>query len=203
LATLYPKGKAVNFNMTAKENIKGKFSNNRDIAQVDQLKSKRILEEYKTILDSINYQNILKNRKKLPSFLYKENICKELRENQKLIICGETGCGKSTQIGQFILEDMILKEQGANVNIICTQPRRISAISLAERVAKELNDEIGNLVGYSIRGESKQTAETKILFCTTGVLLRMIQSDAKLKSISHIIVDEVHERGGKIIFKIS
>ena len=85
--------------------------------------------------------------------------------------------------------------KGSVLNIICTQPRRISATSLADRVADELADKVGDLVGYSIRGESKQSQKTKLLFCTTGVLLRMIQNDPLLVKISHVIIDEVHERG--------
>jgi HrpA-like RNA helicase len=115
-----------------------------------------------------------------------------------LVICGETGCGKSTQLGQFILEDYF-DQNNSNVNIICTQPRRISAISLAERVSSERNDRIGNIVGYSIRGESKSSKNTRLLFCTTGVLLRMIQTDTELKAITHVIIDEVHERGGNVL----
>lgn len=90
---------------------------------------------------------------------------------------------------------MIESGNGGSCNIICTQPRRISAISLAERVANERADKVGNEVGYSIRGESKQSSNTKLLFCTTGVLLRMVQDNTKLVGISHVIIDEVHERG--------
>jgi HrpA-like RNA helicase len=90
---------------------------------------------------------------------------------------------------------MLESEKGGHCNIICTQPRRISATSLADRVAAERVDKVGNEIGYSIRGESKQSSNTKLLFCTTGVLLRMIQNDTELSHISHVIIDEVHERG--------
>ncbi|KAJ3335196.1 ATP-dependent DNA/RNA helicase dhx36, partial [Kappamyces sp. JEL0680] len=138
---------------------------------------------------------MLKTRKGLPSYRYKDQITASLRKHQALIICGETGCGKSTQLGQFILEDLVASGMGSQCNIICTQPRRISAISLAERVAAERADKVGNQIGYSIRGESKQSSATKLLFCTTGVLLRMIQDDTELRRVSHVIIDEVHERG--------
>nr|GFD58287.1 putative ATP-dependent rna helicase ucp12 [Tanacetum cinerariifolium] len=86
---------------------------------------------------------------------------------------GETGSGKSTQSVQFVLDDLIQKQLGAVVNIICTQPRRISALGLADRVADERCARVGDEIGYTIRGESKQKpGVTKITFVTTGVLLR-------------------------------
>ena len=107
---------------------------------------------------------------------------------------GETGCGKTTQVPQFLLDDMIESEKGASCYIICTQPRRISAVSVAERVADERGEKIGQSVGYQIRLESKKSASTRLLFCTTGILLRRLQGDSKLEGVSHIVVDEIHER---------
>ena len=78
--------------------------------------------------------------------------------------------------------------------IICTQPRRISAIGVAERVAQERDEKIGNLVGYQIRLESKTSSWTRLLFCTTGILLRRLESDPELNEVTHVIIDEVHER---------
>ncbi|TPX65487.1 hypothetical protein SpCBS45565_g05139 [Spizellomyces sp. 'palustris'] len=141
------------------------------------------------------YQKMLAYREKLPSFKYKNQIMDALANNQVLIICGETGCGKSTQVGQFILDAMIHAQWGATCNIMCTQPRRISALALAERVASERCEKVGMSVGYSIRGETVRSTDTRLMFCTTGILLRMIQSDPMLSGISHLIVDEVHERG--------
>lgn len=92
---------------------------------------------------------------------------------------------------------MIESQKGSVCNIMVTQPRRISALALAERVAAERCEKVGESVGYSIRGESLRSAQTRLLFCTTGVLLRMIQSDPMLSGVSHIVIDEVHERGGK------
>ena len=88
--------------------------------------------------------------------------------------------------------------RGDWVNIICTQPRRVAATSLAERVAEEMCDELGNMVGYQIRMESKRSARTKLLFCTTGVILRRLQDNPTLDGITHVIVDEVHERQQQI-----
>lgn len=77
---------------------------------------------------------------------------------------------------------------------VCTQPRRISAIGVAERVAAERVERIGNVVGYQIRLESKMSSSTRLLFCTTGILLRRLESDPDLTDVTHVIVDEVHER---------
>lgn len=80
------------------------------------------------------------------------------------------------------------------IQIICTQPRRLSAIGVAERVAAERCERIGNIVGYQIRLENKISKATRLTFCTTGILLRRLQSDPMLQTVSHIIIDEVHER---------
>ena len=78
---------------------------------------------------------------------------------------------------------------------MCTQPRRVAAISVAERVSEEWGEEsVGKLVGYQIRMEVKRSSDTRILFCTTGVILRRLIEDKELTGISHVVVDEVHER---------
>ena len=106
-----------------------------------------------------------------------------------------TGCGKSTQVPQYILDDwMVNASENRHCNIVCTQPRRISAMGVAERVAAERNEKVGNVVGYQIRLESKTSAMTRLLFCTTGILLRRLESDTELGLVTHVIVDEVHER---------
>lgn len=98
------------------------------------------------------------------------------------------------QVPQFILEHEIDAGRGGAANIICTQPRRLPAIALANRVSDEMLQKPGSTVGYSIRLEKKMSQETHILFCTTGILLRRLTSDRQLADVTHVIVDEVHER---------
>ncbi|XP_010505119.1 PREDICTED: DExH-box ATP-dependent RNA helicase DExH1 isoform X2 [Camelina sativa] len=134
-------------------------------------------------------------REKLPAFRMKEGFLNSVSENQVLVVSGETGCGKTTQLPQFILEEEISSLRGADCNIICTQPRRISAISVASRISAERGEPIGESVGYQIRLESKRSDQTRLLFCTTGVLLRRLIEDPNLTNVSHLLVDEIHERG--------
>ncbi|KAH7332235.1 hypothetical protein KP509_20G077000 [Ceratopteris richardii] len=134
-------------------------------------------------------------REKLPAFKMRDQLLQSISKSQVLVVSGETGCGKTTQLPQFILEHEIANGRGASCNIICTQPRRISAISVATRVAAERGENIGETVGYQIRLESRQSVDTRLLFCTTGVLLRKLVQDPNLRGVSHVLVDEIHERG--------
>ncbi|KAI3755191.1 hypothetical protein L1987_54986 [Smallanthus sonchifolius] len=144
------------------------------------------------------YEDMLKSRAALPIAELKGDILHLLKDNDVLVICGETGCGKTTQVPQFILDDMIEQGHGGICNIVCTQPRRIAAISVADRVADERCESSpgsrDSLVGYQVRLDSARTERTKLLFCTTGILLRMIVGNKSFADITHVIVDEVHER---------
>ncbi|XP_020533292.1 DExH-box ATP-dependent RNA helicase DExH7, chloroplastic isoform X2 [Jatropha curcas] len=144
------------------------------------------------------YRDMLKTRNALPIAGLKDDILQMLNENNFLVVCGETGSGKTTQVPQFILDDMIESGRGGECSIICTQPRRIAAISVAERVADERCEPSpgsnGSLVGYQVRLDSARNEKTKLLFCTTGILLRRLVGDRNLAGVTHVIVDEVHER---------
>jgi len=133
-------------------------------------------------------------RNNLPASESRDKITKLIENNAVVVLSGETGCGKSTQVPQFILEHAIFNGVGGETNIICTQPRRISAIGLAERVANERDEKVGSVVGYAVRLESKTSKETRLLFCTTGILLRRLLSDPMLETVTHVVLDEVHER---------
>ncbi|WZZ86810.1 hypothetical protein YC2023_115389 [Brassica napus] len=142
--------------------------------------------------------DMLKTRTALPISEVKNDILQHLKERDVLVVCGETGSGKTTQVPQFILDDMIESGRGGYCNIICTQPRRIAAISVAQRVADERCESSpgsdDSLVGYQVRLESARSDKTRLLFCTTGILLRKLAGDKTLNDVTHIIVDEVHER---------
>eukprot|EP01012_Entosiphon_sulcatum_P043438 TRINITY_DN5775_c0_g1_i1.p1 TRINITY_DN5775_c0_g1~~TRINITY_DN5775_c0_g1_i1.p1 ORF type:complete len:1495 (+),score=287.07 TRINITY_DN5775_c0_g1_i1:1633-6117(+) len=139
--------------------------------------------------------SITEEQQQLPICGHRAHILDALLQNQVVVISGETGCGKTTQVPQFIVEDMIRRRRGAECNVVCTQPRRISAISVAQRVAQEMGgpDSLGGLVGYQVRLQRSLSRSTRVLFCTTGVLLRKLQSDPDLAGVSHVIVDEAHE----------
>nr|XP_014276577.1 ATP-dependent RNA helicase DHX36-like isoform X2 [Halyomorpha halys] len=144
---------------------------------------------------SHDFKHYLSVREKLPAFKKKKVIIDELEKTNKLLISGETGCGKTTQVAQFLLEHEIVSNRGSTCCILCTQPRRISAISVAERVAIERGERLGESIGYQIRLEKViPRSSCSILFCTTGVLLKYMQSEPLLTFASHIILDEVHER---------
>lgn len=134
-------------------------------------------------------------RRSLPSFKERDALLAAISSSQVVVITGETGCGKTTQIPQYILEAEIEAGRGAVCSIICTQPRRISAMAVSERVAAERGEDLGDSVGYKVRLEGIKGKETRLLFCTTGILLRRLLVDRTLKGVSHVIVDEIHERG--------
>ena len=140
-------------------------------------------------------QKMMAARMRLPAWQLRDEIVAAVNGAQVTIISGETGSGKSTQSVQFVLDDLIQRQLGGAANIVCTQPRRISALGLADRVSDERCQAVGTEIGYAIRGESKQRqGVTKVTFVTTGVLLRRLQTGDTLEDVSHIVIDEVHER---------
>lgn len=136
--------------------------------------------------------------KDLPILAYRDEILEKVAKNQVVLIRGATGCGKTTQVPQFILDSFIKAKQGTKCRILCTQPRRVAAISIATRIAAERCETLGRggSVGFLIRCENEMPRKQggSILLCTTGVLLRQLENDPTFAQITHIIVDEVHER---------
>lgn len=154
---------------------------------------------YKERLSSPAHKESLKRRAELPAWKKREDLIHTINSNKVTLITGETGSGKSTQVVQFILDDLSSRGQFAT-SLMCTQPRRISTIGLAERISDERTGSVGDEVGYIIRGENKTKRTTRLSFVTTGVLLRMLQgflSDGDtsvLDTVEYFFVDEVHER---------
>ncbi|XP_063702967.1 LOW QUALITY PROTEIN: probable ATP-dependent RNA helicase spindle-E [Culicoides brevitarsis] len=134
----------------------------------------------------------------LPIFRFKKVIQRRIRETPVVIIKGETGCGKSTQVPQFILDDCYSRNEYCNV--IVTQPRRLAAVSLAEQVSRERKCELGTLVGHHIGLDRRTSDDTRLVYCTTGVLLQKLVKTKHMGMYTHIILDEIHERDEEMEF---
>ncbi|CAF4681087.1 unnamed protein product [Rotaria socialis] len=165
------------------------------------------------------YRTLLESRKTLPIYKFREDLMSAIRDHQVLIIEGETGSGKTTQLTQYLFEEGYCeadtededevedgddddniklpdgkKKTKKKMMIGCTQPRRVAAMSVAARVAEEMNVKLGREVGYSIRFEDCSSERTIIKYMTDGMLLREFLGEPDLASYSVLIVDEAHER---------
>ncbi|XP_042409696.1 pre-mRNA-splicing factor ATP-dependent RNA helicase DEAH10-like [Zingiber officinale] len=136
-------------------------------------------------------QSILLHRKSLPIASVERRLVEEVRKNDTLIIVGETGSGKTTQLPQFLYNGGFCCD-GKTIGI--SQPRRVAAVTVAKRVAEECSVKLGQMVGYSIRFEDVTSSSTRIKYMTDGLLLREAQLDPFLSRYSVIIIDEAHER---------
>ena len=132
----------------------------------------------------------------LPIHARREEIIRAIQENQIVVIAGETGSGKTTQIPKFLID----AGYGENGLIGCTQPRRVAALSVAQRIAEELGVTYGNEVGAKIRFTDQTRHDTAIKVMTDGILLNEIQDDPMLRAYDAIIIDEAHERSLNIDF---
>ncbi|BFZ53442.1 hypothetical protein PYCC9005_000466 [Savitreella phatthalungensis] len=177
----------------------------RRILTPDQLQRKndRLRDSLVKYESDDSLADLRQKRHQLPMVQNAQSVLDMVNSNSVCVVGAATGSGKTTQLPQLILEQASRAGEGALCNIICTQPRRIAAMSVAQRVAVERNEKLQQSVGYQVRFDAKlPQSGGSITYCTTGILLRQIQdaSDAALEGISHILVDEVHERDIQIDF---
>jgi pre-mRNA-splicing factor ATP-dependent RNA helicase DHX38/PRP16 len=135
-------------------------------------------------------KTLTEQREYLPVFSVRGHLIKLIHDNKIIIIVGETGSGKTTQLTQYLHEEGYTR----NGLVGCTQPRRVAAVSVAKRVAEEMGTELKEVVGYAIRFEDCTSPDTKIKYMTDGVLLRESLNDPDLEQYSAIVMDEAHER---------
>lgn len=135
--------------------------------------------------------SIQETRKSLPIFKYRDEFIAAIEQYQILVLVGETGSGKTTQLPQYLHEAGFTKD---GLKIGCTQPRRVAAMSVAARVAEEMGVKVGSEVGYSIRFEDNTSDKTILKYMTDGMLLREFMTEPSLSAYSAIMIDEAHER---------
>jgi HrpA-like RNA helicase len=153
----------------------------------DFLTAIRVYEDFQQKSKFAKLKKLRGGQNDLPIAQHKKEIVEKLKDCRVMLIAGDTGCGKSTQVPQYVLEAGYGK-------IVCTQPRRIACVSLAKRVAHESLTDYKSTVGYQIRFEKSKRADTAIIFMTEGLLLRQAAEEETLNSYDVIILDEVHER---------
>ncbi|PPQ64273.1 hypothetical protein CVT24_008411 [Panaeolus cyanescens] len=178
----------------------------RNPQQAMAWKSEQLAKRRKAYLSDPSLERMRASRAALPVYTQAKDVLAHIAKHDVTICMAATGSGKTTQIPQMILDEYIDRGEGGKCNIICTQPRRLAAISVADRVAKERGEALGQSIGYQVRFESNlPDPHGSITFCTTGVFLKRLQSmlvesddgeshSRGLDHVTHIIVDEVHER---------
>jgi pre-mRNA-splicing factor ATP-dependent RNA helicase DHX38/PRP16 len=190
---------ATNVAGTALGNLMGVKEDDRDTAahvpgEEEALKTgSKFGEHLKKSEGASNFsqsKTLREQREFLPAFAVREDLLRVIRDNQVVIVVGETGSGKTTQLTQFLYED----GYGKVGMIGCTQPRRVAAMSVAKRVSEEMECKLSSTVGYAIRFEDCTSKETVIKYMTDGVLLRESLNEPDLDRYSCVIMDEAHER---------
>ncbi|PAA76825.1 hypothetical protein BOX15_Mlig000835g4, partial [Macrostomum lignano] len=152
------------------------------------------INPFTTLPYTPRYYEIYRKRIGLPVWEYREQFFQLLSKNQTMVLVGETGSGKTTQIPQWCLEWVRDKWATTKKGVACTQPRRVAAMSVAQRVSEEMDVQLGNEVGYSIRFEDCTSPKTMLKYLTDGMLLREGMSDPLMEAYGVIILDEAHER---------
>ncbi|GAA5869404.1 hypothetical protein JCM1840_005461 [Sporobolomyces johnsonii] len=154
-------------------------------------KQRRVLsvEEKKRLRDEA--RRLESGRKELPVWEGRDEILKAVQENDTVVVLGETGSGKTTQIPQFLMRSSV---PCTAPRIVCTQPRRVAATSLASRVSAEVGCPLGGLVGYTVRFDDRSTQKTRLKYATDGALLAEMLGDRDLDAYDVVVLDEAHER---------
>lgn len=147
----------------------------------------RVYQDFQQKSKFAKLKKLRQSQADLPIANYKKDIIDKLKDNRVVLIAGNTGCGKSTQVPQYVMEAGYKK-------IVCTQPRRIACVSLAKRVSYETLSDFKSTIGYQIRFEKSKRSDTNVIFMTEGLLLRQASEEETLNSYDVIILDEVHER---------
>ncbi|AMD21451.1 HER172Cp [Eremothecium sinecaudum] len=173
------------------DNAKVKFTDEEEILPGKREYQKELVANLETEVKRL--ETIAETRKSLPVYKYRDELLKAVRDHQVLIVVGETGSGKTTQLPQYLVEDGYTA--GGKFMVACTQPRRVAAMSVASRVSDEMEVVLGKEVGYQIRFDDKTTRDVTILkYMTDGMLLREFLTDPELSRYSCIMIDEAHER---------
>ena len=177
---------------TSKDQIGKDFNNTIDNTSMKIIhgNTKNVIQPRKFHATSRSYMSMKEQRESLPIFQLKSQIMRMIQDNRILVVIGETGSGKTTQITQYLVEADYAKYG----KIGCTQPRRVAAMSVAKRVSEEFGCKLGEYVGYSIRFEDCCSEDTIIKYMTDGMLLREALIDKNLTQYSVIMLDEAHER---------
>ena len=201
IETLLPEALGADKHVIRREIIRIKQAKAKTLS--DEKINKRLVRLEKMLQESIKKKSWRKaNRPEptynhaLPIFAKKDEIIDYISKNQVVIISGETGSGKTTQIPKFCLA----AGRGIDGKIGCTQPRRIAATTVSKRIAEELGEELGRTVGYKIRFKDKTSPNAFIKIMTDGILLAETQNDPYLNEYDTIMVDEAHERSLNIDF---
>ncbi|KAJ2551273.1 hypothetical protein EV175_003751 [Coemansia sp. RSA 1933] len=164
-----------------------------DFVLEDTLNAEKKEDQHQKVIDDLERKRrtMKEVRESLPVYKYRDELLSAIDQFQVLIIVGETGSGKTTQITQYLREAGYTK---GGKRIGCTQPRRVAAMSVAARVSEEVGTSLGHEVGYSIRFEDRTTDKTEIVYMTDGFLFREFMTEPDLAKYSVIMIDESHER---------
>lgn len=165
--------------------------------------SKSLLTEHRRAMSDPATVDMRDITASLPMSQYRSQVLRLIAGSLYSIIVGATGSGKTTQVPQIILDEAMWRGEGGWCDVVCTQPRRLAAVSVASRVAAERNSPVGKHVGHQVRFDNKAPKTSgSITYCTTGILLEQLKYDADgiFDTVSHIVIDEVHERSLQIDF---